>query len=416
MDIDVRAAGRESLATSISPSPTARFTSACRRSKAAAAARAKRSSRRGKKGGPFKRPVRLLRAGRCRRREQGDDRNAHQGRRVRFASARKRSQLVGRDRAGHAIRRSRSPPIARAARRSSSAAATTSQPPKPPSSLPDMPEWPDRETAQKEKEVLGFYLTSHPLAEHKRTLATYCSHTTADIAAARRPRRSDPRRHDLVAQILDTRKNPQARQAVASTSMFDLEDIDGTIRCILWPDGFAEMGHLVRPTAILIVRGVIDRRGGDEANLIVNELIPLDQLDSRYTTGIVVRIDETRARRRTRSTRSARSSAPIPATANCNSLLVPRRRQPRLSCKLAQSPARSHPRAARPARRPARPRQPATPHHAAQTRPPIATATAAAGRRFNATAGVKTAKRAAARLPPPPPSATRPPSENSCAG
>jgi len=74
--------------------------------------------------------------------------------------------------------------------------------------------------------------------------------------------------------------------------MFDLEDVDGTIRCILWPDGFAEMGHLVVADSILMIRGVIDRRGGEEANLIVNELIPLDELGSRYTTGIVARIDE----------------------------------------------------------------------------------------------------------------------------
>jgi len=74
--------------------------------------------------------------------------------------------------------------------------------------------------------------------------------------------------------------------------MFDLEDVDGTIRCILWPDGFAEMGNLVVADSILLVRGAIDRRGGEEANLVVNELIPLDQLDARYTTGIVVRIDE----------------------------------------------------------------------------------------------------------------------------
>ncbi len=44
--------------------------------------------------------------------------------------------------------------------------------------------------------------------------------------------------------------------------------------------------------AILLLRGVIDRRGGDEANLIVNELIPLDQLDARYTTGLRIRIDQ----------------------------------------------------------------------------------------------------------------------------
>jgi DNA polymerase III subunit alpha len=52
------------------------------------------------------------------------------------------------------------------------------------------------------------------------------------------------------------------------------------------------MGNLVVADSILMVRGAIDRRGGEEANLVVNELIPLDQLDSRYTTGIVVRIDE----------------------------------------------------------------------------------------------------------------------------
>jgi DNA polymerase-3 subunit alpha len=76
--------------------------------------------------------------------------------------------------------------------------------------------------------------------------------------------------------------------------MFDLEDVEGAIRCIVWPEQFAEMGHLVTADNILVVRGVIDRRGGDEANVIVNELIPLDQLESRYTSGIVVRIHEDR--------------------------------------------------------------------------------------------------------------------------
>ncbi len=76
--------------------------------------------------------------------------------------------------------------------------------------------------------------------------------------------------------------------------MFDLEDMDGIIRCILWPEQFAEFGHLVRPDAILVVRGAIDRPGGEEANLIVNELIPLDQLDARYTQGVLIRLDERR--------------------------------------------------------------------------------------------------------------------------
>jgi DNA polymerase-3 subunit alpha len=73
---------------------------------------------------------------------------------------------------------------------------------------------------------------------------------------------------------------------------FDLEDMHGTIRCIVWPEEFLKFGELVKPDAIVLVRGAVDRRGGDEANLVVNELIPIEQLDARYTSGVVIRIDQ----------------------------------------------------------------------------------------------------------------------------
>ncbi len=161
---------------------------------------------------------------------------------------------------------------------------------KPAAALPNIDDWSDRERAQKEKEVLGFYLTSHPLDEQKSTLSKYRSHTTADIPQLKE--REEVILGGMISALkFSTTKNPQPGKP-SKYVMFDLEDFDGTIRCILWPDGFAEMGSLVVADSILLVRGVIDRRGGEEANLIVNELIPLDQLGSRFTTGVVVRIDE----------------------------------------------------------------------------------------------------------------------------
>ncbi|ADB16983.1 DNA polymerase III, alpha subunit [Pirellula staleyi DSM 6068] len=155
--------------------------------------------------------------------------------------------------------------------------------------LPDVPELASKEMATQEKEVLGFYLSSHPLDEHKRTLATYRSHTTADIGPI--PDRSEVILGGMVSAIkLSNTKNPKPG-APSRYVMFDLEDTEGTIRCILWPDGYAEMGQMVQPDAILMVRGAIDRRGGEEANLVINELMPLDQLSTRYTSGLVVRVD-----------------------------------------------------------------------------------------------------------------------------
>ena len=75
--------------------------------------------------------------------------------------------------------------------------------------------------------------------------------------------------------------------------MFDLEDTEGMIRCIVWPDQFVHYGELVKPDAIVVVRGAVDKRpGSEEANLIVNEIIPLEDLAARYTRGVMIRVLE----------------------------------------------------------------------------------------------------------------------------
>ena len=75
--------------------------------------------------------------------------------------------------------------------------------------------------------------------------------------------------------------------------MFDLEDTEGIMRCICWPEQFAQFGELVHADMICVLRGAIDKRpGSEEANVIVNEVIPLADLEGRYTRGIRVRVAE----------------------------------------------------------------------------------------------------------------------------
>ncbi len=159
-------------------------------------------------------------------------------------------------------------------------------------SLPDVPEWNERDKLTKEKEVLGFYLSSHPLAEHQKTLSTYCSHSTTEAAGL------NARSEVMLGGMLSAgkfapTKNPRPGNP-SRYAMFDLEDTAGTMRCILWPDGFVQYGSLVEPDTILVARGTVDKRpGSEEANLIVNELIALDQLSARYTRGATIRLFET---------------------------------------------------------------------------------------------------------------------------
>ena len=155
--------------------------------------------------------------------------------------------------------------------------------------LPEVPEYEERERLFMEKEVLGYYLTSHPLAQYKDKLESFCSHTTANIGDVRD-------RHEIVmggmlsAIKLAHTKNGKPN-APTKYANFDLEDMEGTIRCILWPDDFERFGEMVVADSVVAARGRLDRRGGDEANLIVNELISISDLDEHYTSGIIVKLD-----------------------------------------------------------------------------------------------------------------------------
>ena len=126
-------------------------------------------------------PVRFLRTARPRHGQPHGRRIADQGRRVRFALA-----PAGRSCSRRSIAPCKPapppPPTAAAARWACSAATRTIGPTPLRPILPDVPAWNERERLAKEKEVLGFYLSSHPLAEHQKTLAAYCSHTTVEAA------------------------------------------------------------------------------------------------------------------------------------------------------------------------------------------------------------------------------------------
>jgi DNA polymerase-3 subunit alpha len=158
--------------------------------------------------------------------------------------------------------------------------------------LPNINEWDERQVMASEKEVLGYYLSSHPLAAHEKTLATICTHTTSELPAVEH--RTEVTVGGILAALkFSHTKNPRPGQTQTKYVMFDLEDMHGIVRCIMWPEQFATFGELVKPDAIMIVRGVVDRRpGSEETNLIVNELVPPDEMSKRCTTGVKIRLEE----------------------------------------------------------------------------------------------------------------------------
>ena len=156
--------------------------------------------------------------------------------------------------------------------------------------LPDIPEWPDKEKLLAEKEVLGFYLASHPLAEYESRLASFRTHTTDQLIQVKD--RSEVIVGGMIGSIKLAHTKNGKPGAPTKYANFDLEDMEGAVRCILWPSGYVEYGEAIQPDAVMLARATVDKRGGgDEVNLMINDVIPLEQLDSKFTRGLRVVLD-----------------------------------------------------------------------------------------------------------------------------
>jgi DNA polymerase-3 subunit alpha len=152
--------------------------------------------------------------------------------------------------------------------------------------LPDVPPLTHRQKLADEKEVFGFYLTSHPLTEHSSKLQLYSTHTSADLATLGDG--TEVRLGGMISAIKRTNTKKPSRNGHTKYANFDFEDVRGTVRCIMWPEDYARLGEHVKPEAICLIEGRVDRRGR-EPNVVVNSLITLEEASRKFTDQVAVK-------------------------------------------------------------------------------------------------------------------------------
>ncbi len=153
-------------------------------------------------------------------------------------------------------------------------------------SLPDAADWTHSQKLASEKEVLGFYLTSHPLTEQAERIARYATHNTRELADVEP--RTEVMLGGMIAAIKKAATKKPNRNGQTRYVNFDLEDPHGVIRCIMWPDDYARFGEQVKADVMCFVKGTVERRGR-EPNLIVNQLLSMEDADREFTRQLAIK-------------------------------------------------------------------------------------------------------------------------------
>ncbi len=156
--------------------------------------------------------------------------------------------------------------------------------------LIEVPAWSDRERLAYEKELLGFYVSGHPLAEVAGDLSRYTD-CTSGSATGRGGR--EVRIGGLLTGLRETRTKRGQRMGFAT-----LEDLEGSFELVIFSEPFNLHVELLRSAADggdqdmgpipLLVAGTLEE--GDPPKLLVRDIMRLDEGEKRLTANLRLRI------------------------------------------------------------------------------------------------------------------------------
>jgi len=156
--------------------------------------------------------------------------------------------------------------------------------PQPAARIPEVAPWSEHDRLVREKAVLGFFISGHPLARYHAEVELFGTRTTATLGQW-----SDQRVR--VAAVVTVVKRQISKKTGAEYARLTLEDFHGTAEALVFPEAWAKLNDVIRADRALLLAGSYSGRDRDEeqAPFIVETAQALDELKASGAIGIALR-------------------------------------------------------------------------------------------------------------------------------
>ena len=152
-----------------------------------------------------------------------------------------------------------------------------------PEAITSLPEWPEHDLLAHEKELLGFYVTGHPLTPYAPILEKYALANTATLAQL--PNRSLTRVGGLIAAV----QNGVSKKNGKPYSMVTMEDLEGSVQILCMNENYDKYRELLTPGKAILVIGEVNL-GDDKPKLFPQEIMRLEDAPGRFTKQVHLRL------------------------------------------------------------------------------------------------------------------------------
>ena len=126
-----------------------------------------------------------------------------------------------------------------------------------PSLVPDRPEWPKKQKLAFERDMLGLYVSEHPLDGLEAPLAKHASTSILDLTTSESTQDADT---VTVAGLVTSVQHRIAKSSGNQYGMITVEDFSGEITVMFMGKAYQEFAPGLQADSIVVVRGRVSMR------------------------------------------------------------------------------------------------------------------------------------------------------------
>ena len=161
--------------------------------------------------------------------------------------------------------------------------------------LPSVPDWDETQRLQNEKDVLGFYVSGHPLGKYAEKLRNLPGVVDTQTALEMTPVASTGRRDAqneneisiagilMGVRVAKSRKGDLYAQAA-------LEDLTGKIELICFPEAYKKLAEKLKIDVPVLVRGVLRGEEDSAPKLAISNIAALEDVKIKLPSSMRIRI------------------------------------------------------------------------------------------------------------------------------
>jgi len=153
--------------------------------------------------------------------------------------------------------------------------------------LPNVPDWDEHTRLAAEKEILGFFITGHPMEKYKEKLADLNALSTEDIAGMKKSTAKDE--NITTAGLITGLRVAKSRRGEL-WAQAALEDMLGKVELLVFPEAYKKLAEKVKLEVPVLIRGGVRIEEGANPKITANEIIPLDEAPVPLPKALRIRI------------------------------------------------------------------------------------------------------------------------------